>query len=59
MGESQQTQIRKKLVYDVGMHKGEDSDYYLKGFDVIRFEADPDLAAQCRSRFSDEIKSGS
>jgi FkbM family methyltransferase len=46
------------LIYDVGMHKGEDTDYYLrKGFSVIGFEADPDLAAYCRNRFSDAIES--
>lgn len=47
------------LVYDVGMHKGEDSDFYLrKGFRVIGFEADPALAAYCRSRFAEEIQQG-
>lgn len=47
------------LVYDVGMHTGEDTDYYIrKGFRVIGFEADPELATQCRSRFSDEINNG-
>ena len=47
------------LVYDVGMHQGEDTDFYLKkGFRVVGFEADPDLAATCRRRFSDEIDSG-
>lgn len=47
----------KKLVYDVGMHKGEDSDFYLKkGFKVVGFEADPDLAELCRQRFSEQIK---
>lgn len=53
--------IRKHedLVYDVGMHKGEDTDYYLKkGYRVIGYEANPDLAAHCRSRFSEEIKNG-
>ncbi|MGA3169843.1 MAG: FkbM family methyltransferase [Chthoniobacteraceae bacterium] len=40
------------LIYDVGMHKGEDTDFYLrKGFRVVAIEADPDLAAQCRLRF--------
>jgi FkbM family methyltransferase len=49
----------KKLIYDVGMHKGEDSHYYLKkGFKVIGFEADPDLAELCRQRFSEEIGTG-
>ena len=47
----------KKLIYDVGMHKGEDSDFYLKkGFRVVGFEADPDLAELCRQRFSKQIK---
>ncbi len=47
------------LIYDVGMHKGEDTDYYLKkGFNVIGYEADPIWAAHCRSRFSEEIKNG-
>lgn len=56
MGEIQHTQKHENLVYDVGMHKGEDADYYLrKGFRVIGFEADPDLADHCRKRFSVEI----
>lgn len=47
------------LIFDVGMHKGEDTDYYLKkGFRVIGFEADPDLAEHCRRRFSMEIQNG-
>lgn len=50
---------RADLVYDVGMHKGEDTDYYLqKGFRVVGFEADPELAAHCRRRFSAEIDDG-
>jgi FkbM family methyltransferase len=56
------TNLTKKidnLIFDVGMHKGEDTDYYLKkGFEVIGFEADPDLAAYCRRRFSSEIENG-
>jgi FkbM family methyltransferase len=40
------------LIFDVGMHKGEDSEFYLKkGFRVVAFEADPDLAQYCRERF--------
>ncbi len=47
------------LVFDVGMHKGEDSELYLKkGFRVVGFEADPDLAAFCRSKFKKEVESG-
>jgi FkbM family methyltransferase len=59
MGEIQHTEKYQNLVYDAGMHKGEDTDYYIKkGFRVIGFEADPDLAAQCRSRLSDDIENG-
>ena len=32
------------LIYDVGLHLGEDTEYYLKkGFRVIAFEANPEL----------------
>lgn len=59
MAEMQPARKHDDLIYDVGMHKGEDTDYYLKkGFRVVGFEADPDLAAHCRSRFSDDIKNG-
>lgn len=59
MSEVKHTRKHEDLVCDVGMHKGEDTDYYLKkGFSVIGFEADPDLAAHCRSRFSGEIENG-
>jgi FkbM family methyltransferase len=59
MSEINQTRKREDFVYDVGMHKGEDTDYYLKkGFNVVGFEADPNLAAHCRSRFSDAIDNG-
>lgn len=47
------------LIFDVGLHKGEDTQFYLKkGFRVVAFEADPDLAAQCRKRFEKQIKDG-
>ena len=47
------------LIYDVGMHKGEDTDYYLKkGFKVIAFEADPNLVAECKKKFADDINKG-
>jgi len=59
MGEQYYTSKHSDLVYDVGMHKGEDTDYYLKkGFRVIAFEADPDLVEQCRNRFEEELKNG-
>ena len=48
-----------RLIYDFGMHKGEDTEYYLKkGFEVVSFEANPELAAHCRERFAEEIAAG-
>lgn len=48
--------IRRDLVFDLGMHRGEDTAFYLaKGFRVVGFEADPDLAEFCRSRFATAI----
>ena len=49
----------RKLIYDVGMHKGEDTDFYLKkGFDVVGIEADPTLVVGLRERFAEELDSG-
>ena len=53
------TEKKEDLIYDVGMHKGEDTEYYLrKGFRVVAFEADPDLAKSCRSRLSEYLDQG-
>ncbi len=53
------TAIQKNLIYDVGMHRGQDTDYYLRcGYKVVGFEANPDNAAFCRKRFADAIKTG-
>lgn len=50
---------RDDLVYDVGMHRGEDTAYYLaKGFKVVAFEAAPDLVEHCSNRFAAELESG-
>lgn len=55
----EQPKKHNNLIYDVGMHKGEDTDYYLKkGFKVIAFEAEPNLAAKCRNRFTSDIENG-
>lgn len=49
----------RDLIFDVGAHRGEDSEYYLrKGFRVVAIEADPDIAAACRARLSSYIASG-
>ena len=50
---------RQDLIFDVGFHKGEDTDFYLRlGFNVIAFEANPDLVEECRRRFPTEMRSG-
>jgi len=47
------------LIFDVGLHNGEDSDFYLrKGFRVVAFEANPDLCQRCRLRFEKYLDSG-
>jgi FkbM family methyltransferase len=49
--------IISDLIYDVGMHTGGDTAFYLrKGFRVIGFEADPDSIAFCRKRFECELQ---
>jgi FkbM family methyltransferase len=59
MGELNDTPKRKDLIYDVGMHKGEDAEFYLrKGFRVVAFEADPELALLCRNRLKGFIDQG-
>jgi 16S rRNA A1518/A1519 N6-dimethyltransferase RsmA/KsgA/DIM1 with predicted DNA glycosylase/AP lyase activity len=47
------------LIFDVGMHQGEDSEFYLKkGFRVVGIEADPDLAQACRVRLKQYLDRG-
>ena len=46
------------LIYDVGAHKGEDTEYYLrKGFRVIAIEAMPEFCKSITSRLSEYVKS--
>ena len=53
------TEVVDDLVYDVGMHRGEDTAYYLaKGYRVVAIEANPELVSECRKRFSVAIASG-
>jgi FkbM family methyltransferase len=48
-----------ELVFDVGMHDGNDTAYYLaSGYDVVAVEANPSLCAAARRRFADEIAAG-
>jgi FkbM family methyltransferase len=47
------------LIFDVGLHKGEDAEFYLrKGFRVVAFEADPDLIASCKERLKEFLNNG-
>ena len=42
--------MQKDLIYDVGFHRGEDTEFYLaKGFKVVAIEAHPELY-QCGLR---------
>ena len=47
------------LVFDIGLHKGEDTAFYLsRGHRVIAFEANPRLVQECRARFAEALRSG-
>lgn len=47
------------LIYDVGMHNGDDTEYYLrKGASVVGIEANPLLIADLQQRFATEISAG-
>jgi FkbM family methyltransferase len=47
------------LIYDVGMHDGNDTAYYLaRGYRVVAVEADPVQAEEGQRRFAGEIASG-
>lgn len=47
------------LIYDAGMHSGQDTEFYLKkGFDVVGFEANPALCEQNRQTLAPYIESG-
>jgi FkbM family methyltransferase len=40
-----------KVIYDVGLHRGEDSEFYLKkGFRVVAIDANPEMCASAATR---------
>lgn len=48
--------IEPDLIYDVGLHDGQDSAYYLsKGYRVVAIEASPDFAQHAEQQFRAEI----
>jgi FkbM family methyltransferase len=58
-GSVDETRAREDLIIDVGMHKGEDSEFYLaKGFNVVAIEADPQLAETAQARLSSAANGG-
>lgn len=53
------TRSHANLIFDIGAHTGEDTDFYLgKGFRVVAVEANPKLAERLRSRFAGPIRDG-
>ncbi|QYU67054.1 FkbM family methyltransferase [Leptolyngbya sp. 15MV] len=49
----------RDLIFDVGLHRGEDTAFYLAlGYRVVAFEANPALIAACRARFASELAQG-
>jgi FkbM family methyltransferase len=49
----------RSLVYDVGAHRGEDTEFYLqKGFRVIAIEANPNFCSEISERFSSYVETG-
>jgi FkbM family methyltransferase len=47
------------LIYDVGMHRAEDTEFYLaKGFRVVAIEASPELCDSARERLREHIDAG-
>jgi FkbM family methyltransferase len=49
----------RDLIFDVGLHTGEDTEFYLKkGFRVVAVEANDALVEEASRRFADEIDAG-
>lgn len=47
------------LIFDLGYHNGDDTQYYLaKGYNVVAIEANPYLAAEGEKKFAEEIAAG-
>lgn len=51
--------MNSKLIYDIGMHVGQDTKYYLKqGYNVLAIEANPVLVKENEQKFEKEIQEG-
>jgi FkbM family methyltransferase len=52
-------ELKKDLIFDIGMHVGEDTIHYLKeGYNVVAVEANPLLAERGAKQFKKQIASG-
>lgn len=50
---------RSRTIFDVGLHKGEDAEFYLrKGFRVVGIDANADMCAAASERLAEFIASG-
>ena len=48
--------MKNNLIYDIGMHNGDDTAFYLSlGYEVIAVEASPDLAEKAAKRFGEAL----
>lgn len=48
-----------ELIYDLGLHRGEDTEFYLKkGFRVVGIDANPELCEQAEKKFRDHVTHG-
>lgn len=53
------TAVDSQLIYDVGAHRGEDTDFYpAKGFRVVAVEANPLLSGKLREKFRSQLDDG-
>ena len=49
--------MNKNLIYDIGMHNGDDTAYYLSlGYKVVAIDASPDLVQKAKIKFKDAIQ---
>src|SRR5205809_494944 len=52
-------QAASDLIFDLGLHHGDDTDFYLrKGFRVVALEANPELCRLARQRFAVSLEDG-
>jgi FkbM family methyltransferase len=51
--------LNRPLIYDVGLHLGEDSEFYLKkGFRVVAIDANPEMCGAAAIRLASYVESG-